>query len=103
MFLSKEQKQRLKDQINASLTSDTNVTKIIIFGSFLESAAPESINVAVYQDSTEGYFQLAMKYRKKVKALTNKIKINIYPIRNSIEETTILSEMEMMEVIFQRD
>lgn len=61
MFLSKEQKQRLKDQISANLNPDTSITKIIIFGTFLESAALESINVAVYQESTEGYFQLAVK------------------------------------------
>lgn len=65
MFLSKEQKQELRDQIVASLIMDINVTKIVIFGSFLESAAPESINVAVFQESNEGYFQLSMKYKKK--------------------------------------
>ncbi len=102
MFLSKEQKQELKDQIAASLSTNMNVTKIVIFGSFLESAAPESINIAVFQESTEGYFQLTMKYRKKLKVLIRKIQINVFPIRNDIEEKTVLSEMEAMEVIFER-
>jgi len=102
VILSKEQKQELKDRISASLNTDINVTKIVIFGPFLESVAPKSINVAVYQESTEGYFQLSMKYRKKMKALTRKIQINIFPIRNNIEEATILTEMEITEVIFKR-
>jgi hypothetical protein len=102
MLLSKEQKQELKDQIVASLISDSNIMKIVIFGSFLESAAPKSINVAIFQESTEGYFQLSIKYQKKVKALARKIQINTFPIRNIIEEATVLSEMEVLEVVFER-
>jgi hypothetical protein len=37
------------------------------FGSFLTSNDPHDLDIAVFQDSDESYYPLAMKYRRKLR------------------------------------
>ena len=95
-------KTSLKKEIVQSLKSEKEITKIMIFGSFLDSETPNDIDVAIFQDSQEAYLPLALKYRKLIRSITRKTPVDIIPIRESISEGNFLSEIEAGELIYER-
>lgn len=97
-----KEKQELKNQLVDSLKGERGVRKVVVFGSFLSSDNPRDMDVAVFQDSTEGYIPLAMKYRKMTRAVSKKIPIDIFPIRPDAVTSSILSEIEKGEVVYEK-
>lgn len=97
-----KEKQELKNQLVASLKTEKNIRKVVIFGSFLSSDNPQDMDVAVFQDSTEGYIKLAMKYRKMTRAVSKKIPIDIFPIRPNASDSAILSEIANGEIVYEK-
>ena len=97
-----KQKQELKNQLVASLKDDKDIRKVVVFGSFLTSDNPNDMDVAVFQDSSEGYIRLAMKYRKLTRAVARKIPVDIFPIRPGAVDTVILPEIENGEVVYEK-
>lgn len=97
-----KQKQELKNLLVASLKNEKNIRKVVVFGSFLISDNPDDMDVAVFQDSNEGYIQLAMKYRKLTRGLSKRIPVDIFPIRPGVGKAVILPEIESGEVVYER-
>ncbi len=95
-------KNLLKKELIKSLSSEKEIKKIILFGSYLHSESPNDIDVAIIQDSNEGYLQLAMKYRKLTRAIAKKIPLDIIPIRVDTPHNFFLSEIEAGETIYER-
>ena len=95
-------KTSLKREIIKSLKSEKEITKIMIFGSFLDSETPNDIDLAIFQDSQEAYLPLALKYRKLIRNITRKIPVDIIPIRDSVSKSSFLSEIERGELIYER-
>ncbi len=102
MKLSKEIRDRLKNELKACLSPEKEVQRIILFGSFLTSTYPNDIDVAVFQDSDEPYLSLAKKYRKLTRMIAQKIPLDIIPIRSNAPHTSFLSEIEAGELIYER-
>ncbi len=102
MRLSKKQKEQLKRDIISCLVTDKEITKIVIFGSFVNSDNPGDIDVAVFQNSNEGYLPLAMRYRKKTRSVSDKIPLDIFPLKSDIYSDPFLSEIDSGEVIYER-
>ena len=92
----------LKRELIESLKSEKEITKIMIFGSFLDSENPNDMDVAIFQDSQEAYLPLALKYRKLIRHITRKIPVDIIPIRESVSRDSLLSEIERGELIYER-
>ena len=65
-MINKELKDHIKRTLRRNLSSQKEVNKIIIFGSFVNSMEPRDIDIAVFLDSDEPYLSLAMKYRKQI-------------------------------------
>jgi predicted nucleotidyltransferase len=101
-MITLKQKQELKNQLVASLKGDKDIRKVVVFGSFLTSDNPNDMDVAVFQDSPEGYIQLAMKYRKLTRAVSKKMPIDIIPIKPGAVDASILPEIENGEVVYER-
>lgn len=101
-MITKRQKQELKSQLVACLKTEKDICKIIIFGSFLNSDMPNDMDVAIFQDSSEGYIKLAMKYRKLTRAVSKKISVDIFPIKPGAGDAVILPEIENGEVVYER-
>lgn len=57
------------------LADEPEIRRIVIFGSFLTSPNPHDLDVAVFQDSSEKYLPLALKYRKKTHRLLKKYRL----------------------------
>jgi predicted nucleotidyltransferase len=96
------EKQALKKQLVASLKTENDIRKVVIFGSFLSSDNPNDMDVAVFQESTDDYLKLSMKYRKLTRAISKKIQIDIFPVRLDAGNTAILSEIERGEVVYEK-
>jgi uncharacterized protein len=96
------EKQELKNQLVACLKKDKNIRKVVIFGSFVTSDEPRDMDVAVFQESREGYLKLSMKYRKLARPVSSKIPLDIFPIRADAGDASILREIENGEVVYER-
>jgi predicted nucleotidyltransferase len=102
MIISTKNRETLKREISESLSGETEVKKIIVFGSFLTSADPGDIDIAVFQDSNENYLTLAMKYRKLTRNISSKIPLDIIPVRTKFQDNWFLREINTGEVIYER-
>ena len=96
------EKQELKKQIVACLKGDKDIRKVVIFGSFVTSDEPRDMDVAVFQESREGYLKLSMKYRKLKRPVSSKIPVDIFPLRDDAGNTSILTEIDNGEVVYER-
>jgi uncharacterized protein len=95
-------KERLKREIIEQLIEFPEIQKVVVFGSFLFSDEPNDLDIAVFQDSDENYYPLAMKYRKKLRSIANRIPIDVVPIRKNPENATFLKEIENGEILYER-
>ncbi|MBI5417205.1 nucleotidyltransferase domain-containing protein [Candidatus Poribacteria bacterium] len=102
MKLTKESKEALKKEIKESLSSQKEVNKIVVFGSFVNTDNPNDIDIAVFQDSSEPYLSLAMKYRKLTRKISKKIPLDIIPIKTNVINNWFFSEIETGEMIYER-
>ena len=102
MIFTQKQKEELKKELVLCLKSDEAVKKIVIFGSFIDSGDPMDLDVAVFQESDEPYLPLAMKYRRKTRAISKRIPIDIFPVRSNVKDHSFLSEIDRGEVLYER-
>ena len=59
-------------------------------------------SVAVFQDSTEPYLPLALKYRRKTCAIAQRIALDILPLKFQAQDDPFLAEIAKGEVIYER-
>ena len=102
MNLEGTAKETLKKEIIDGLAEFPEIRKVVIFGSFLNSDDPRDLDIAIFQDSDEGYYSLAMKYRKNLRSVANRIPIDVLPLRPSPGEGPFLQEIEKGEVLYER-
>ena len=101
-MFTEQQKQLLKQRLVSSLKTESEVCKIVVFGSFVSSDNPHDMDVAVFQDSDEKYLPLAMKYRKKTRESARMIPLDILPLKAGAKGETFLDEIEQGEVVYER-
>jgi len=102
MIATQRDKERIKRELIACLSSQREVHRIVIFGSFLAQAEPRDLDVAVFQDSREGYLPLALKYRRAIRAIAREIPTDVVPLRLGLVPGPFLAEIERGEVIYER-
>ena len=102
IMFTQPRKESLKRQLVNCLEGEKEVRKIVIFGSFLRSSEPNDIDVAVFQDSSEKYLPLAMKYRKKTREIARIIPLDIIPLKADTGNGTFMDEIAEGEVIYER-
>jgi len=101
MSLTQAQKDRIKKDLRDVLSAEREVTKIIIFGSFINSDDPHDIDIAVFQDSNQQYIPLSMKYRRLVRKLARTLSVDIIPIKEGAKNTFV-EEVKSGETIYER-
>jgi uncharacterized protein len=99
--MNKKEKLYIKEKLKETLSKEKEVSRIIIFGSFLNAKSPGDIDVAVFQNSEEKYLYLSLKYRKLTREIARIIPLDIIPVRDD-SEGTFLDEINMGEVIYER-
>jgi len=102
MHITSGQKAKVKQLIVTCLKDEPEIERIIVFGSFLTSESPADIDVAVFQNSTETYLPLALKYRHKIEPVAKQIAVDIIPLRPNPPKSTFLGEILNGEIIYER-
>ena len=102
MDLPTQAKEALKREIVAHLSELPEVRRIVIFGSFLTSKDPHDVDIAVFQDSDESYYPLAMRYRRKLRTVAAKIPLDVVPLRPNPDQAPFMREIERGEVLYER-
>jgi len=92
----------IKNRIVESLKEQSEIEKIIVFGSFNKSERPNDIDIAVIQNSSENYITLALKYRKLVRNISREIAIDIFPVIEKNSNYFFYNEISTGEVIYAR-
>lgn len=95
-------KESLKQKIINCFKFETEIEKIIIFGSFLTSENPNDIDIAIFQNSEKPYLILAMKYRKLIREISRIIPVDIIPLKSNSEKSSFLSQINSGEIIYER-
>lgn len=101
MLLDNAEKQRIKQDLVACLDGQREIRKVVIFGSFLTSPNPNDLDIAVFQDSDDTYLPLAMKYRRLLRPIANRIPIDVIPVRRSGAGGWFLHEIQKGEVVYE--
>ena len=101
MNMSGEKKEMIKREIAARLSSFPEVRRVVIFGSFVTSDDPHDLDVAVFQDSDENYYPLAIKYRRTLRNVARMIPLDVIPVRLDPKEGPFMQEIEKGEVLYE--
>ncbi len=102
MTLTAEQRDELKRQVVACLRNEPEVRRIVLFGSFVASPSPQDVDVAVFQESAEGYLPLALKYRRLLRPVASLIPVDVIPLHARDPVGAFLQEIERGEVVYVR-
>lgn len=102
MTLSMPDKDQIKRELATLLRCEPEVRKVVVFGSFLSRPDPNDLDVAIFQDSDESYLPLAMKYRKLLRPVADRIPLDVLPIRPHGAHGPFLNEIEKGEVVYER-
>ena len=101
MNMAGKTKKMVKREIIAGLSGFPEVRRVVIFGSFVTSDDPHDLDIAVFQDSEEGYYALARKYRRTLRNIARMIPLDVIPVRPNPEQGPFLKEIEKGEVIYE--
>ena len=102
MVFDSIKKEALKRDLITCLAGDVEIQRIVVFGSFVTSEAPQDMDVAVFQNSDVSYVPLAMKYRRQTRSVARRIPLDIIPIRADVSIGTFLKEIESGETVYER-
>ena len=86
MNIANETKATLKKEVSVLFSAFPELRRVVIFGSFVNSNDPGDPDIAVFQDSDENYYLLAMKYRRTLRSVAKKIPLDVIPIRRNPEK-----------------
>jgi len=102
MHLAPQTRETLKREIVSLLSAFPEVRRVVVFGSFVTSDEPHDLDVAVFQDSEEGYYPLAMKYRRTLRPIAEQIPLDVIPVRPHPGEGPLIQEIRKGEVLYER-
>lgn len=102
MHLTQPEKDAIKRELAVSLCDESEITKIVVFGSFLTVSDPHDLDVAVFQNSNQTYLPLAMKYRRKTRMLGKRITLDILPLKTGVQDSVMLNAIAHGEVIYEK-
>jgi len=94
-------KEIVKKEIAARLAGFPEVRRVVIFGSFVTSDDPHDVDIAVFQNSDESYYPLAMKYRRTLRNVARIIPLDVIPVRPNPQQGPFMKEIEKGEVLYE--
>jgi len=92
----------LSTALPAQGVGESEVRRIVLFGSFVNSDKPHDLDVAVFQDSQEKYLPLALKYRRRLRTVSQRIPLDVIPLKVGIKDDPFVREVQEGETIFER-
>jgi uncharacterized protein len=101
MNISNKKKQNFINVIKEKLSQFSEVNKIVLFGSFVNSNNPDDIDIAIIQNSEENFLTLSLKYRKVLRELSKSIPLDIIPIKEN-KDGVFLEEINKGQVVYEK-
>ena len=101
MSLTDTNKSNFIDTIKDKLSQFSEVNKVILFGSFINSNNPNDIDIAIVQDSNDNYLTLSLKYRKVLRDLSKTIPLDIVPIKANTDGV-FMNEINKGQIVYER-
>lgn len=92
---------KIRERIKAIFSYQSDVRKVIIFGSFLQSDEPNDIDLAIFTDSNQGYLEQSLKFRKMLRDISKIIPVDVFPLKNENSTDPFLEEILKGEVIYE--
>jgi len=102
MFLTQKDKDAIKQELAETLSRETEVQKVVVFGSFVASSTPHDLDLAVFQNSDDEYLTLAMRYRRDLRPIARRIPIDVIPLKAGAVADPFLQEIERGETVYER-
>lgn len=102
MVLTEQEKSNIKRELVESLRHEPEVTRIIVFGSFLTTNDPDDLDVAIFQTSDQSYLPLALRYRSRTRNIASRIALDILPIKADAQNCLMLEAISRGEVVYER-
>ena len=102
MLFNEQEKLQIKRELAERLKGEPEVRKVVIFGSFSRSQDPRDLDVAIFQDSDETYLPLAMKYRRLLRPVADRVPLDVIPVRRVGARGWLLDEIQRGEVVYER-
>jgi predicted nucleotidyltransferase len=84
MTWTHHEKRRIMGEVVDRLKDQSEVRRVVVFGSFLTSPEPHDLDVAIFQDSQEAYLPLALKYRQRLRPVADQIALDVAPLRSAV-------------------
>ena len=101
MSLTQSSKLQFINIIKEQLSQFSEVNKVILFGSFINSSNPNDIDIAIVQNSNENFLTLSLKYRKVLRELSKIIALDIVPIKQN-SNGSFLDEINKGKIVYER-
>ena len=101
MILTDSNKLNFINTIKEKLSQFSEVNKIILFGSFVNSNNPNDIDIAIVQNSHDNFLTLSLKYRKILRELSKQIPLDIVPIKQNTDGV-FLEEINKGQIVYER-
>lgn len=101
MLLTPQDKSQIKRDVVMALRDQSEIRKIVIFGSFTTSDTPNDIDIAIFQDSNEKYLPLALKYRRLLRSAIADIPADVVPVRPNPLPSAFLDEILKGETLYE--
>lgn len=95
------EKKEIINQVIQCLSNQEEVRRIVVFGSFFDSEQPRDLDLAVFQNSSHGYYDLALKYRRILRPVARRVSMDVIPICQAPELTSFRKEIEKGKVIYE--
>jgi len=102
MVIDAKHKHQIKQDLADCLANEAEISRIVVFGSFNESACPADMDVAIFQTSDLPYIPLALKYRRQTRSIARRIPLDIIPVRANACRSPLLDEINKGETIYER-
>ncbi|MCD4812887.1 nucleotidyltransferase domain-containing protein [bacterium] len=100
--MTAQEKLNIKNELIDCLKYENEIQKIIIFGSFMHAEEPNDLDIAILQSSNEKYLSLAMKYRKKIRAISKRIPVDVIPFNSFQGSNSFFSQISSGEIIYEK-
>jgi len=101
MNITNKKKQNFINVIKEKLSQFSEVNKVVLFGSFVNSNNPNDIDIAIIQNSDDNFLTLSLKYRKVLRELSKTIPLDIIPIKDN-SDGVFLEEINKGQVVYER-
>jgi predicted nucleotidyltransferase len=102
MVFTQNDKDAIKRELAEVLSRETEVQKVVVFGSFMTSSDPHDLDLAVFQSSDEEYLTLAMRYRRDLRPIARRIPIDVIPLKAGAVTDPFVQEIERGETVYER-